>query len=70
MVIFAGSWPASILLTTPLTLTQILLLLVILLKIHVGSNKFYGMFGYTHLFPCCHVVLVSCLWTTQPKMTD
>ena len=66
-MIFAGSWPASILLTTPITLTQTLLQ-VILLKI--GSNEFYGVLGYTDLFPCCHVVLVSCLWITQPKMTD
>ena len=35
-----------------------------------GSNKFCVVFGYTHFFPCFHVVSVSCLWITQPKMTD
>lgn len=30
------------------------------------------VFGYTYqyTFPFCHVVLVSCLWITQQKMTD
>ena len=32
----------------------------------------YCVFSYTYryMFPFCHVVLVSCLWITQQKMTD